>query len=197
MLPGRRQIQWLQPWPSHLSEEHCLQRGQGWIQSTEGRDGDPSPRSCPDLTRNMLWDNKDRFKDAEGVQAFVCKVSRCNSQQMSRQQVNISIDLENLSRPKESPQKTPDRKPHHQPCDHQWRVSLPSSSGDLSHKPCPLAVGWSPNQEVSWWVLSSFWHLLFESETQSSQAPPTIKMDGRSNKYSSVFGIKELIKEEE
>lgn len=54
-----------------------------------------------------------------------------------------------------------------------------------------------PGQEVLWWVLSSFWHLLFGSETQSSQTPPTIKMDGRSNKFSSVFGIKTLIKEEE
>lgn len=116
---------------------------------------------------------------------------------MSRQQVSISTDLEDFSRPKESPQKPPDLKPHHRPCDHQQQVSLPSRSGDLSHKSCPLAAGWSPNQEVLWWVLSSFWHLLFGSETQSSQTSPTIKMDGRSNKFSSVFGIKTLIKEEE
>lgn len=116
---------------------------------------------------------------------------------MSRQLVSISVELEDFSRPKESPQKPPHLKPHHRPRDHQWQVSLPSRSGDLSHKPCPLAAGWSPNQEVSWRVLSSFWHLLFGSETQSSQVPPTIKMDGRSNKYSSVSGIKALMKEEE
>lgn len=193
-LRGRRQIQWSQPWPFHLSEVCCLPRKCGLIQSTESRGGDPSPRSCPDLTRNVLWDKKNSFRDAEGVQASVCKVSMCNSQQMSRQQFSINIDLEDLSRPKESSQNL---KPHHQPHDHQQQVSLPGNGDDLSQKPCSLAAGWSPNQEVSRWILSSFWHLLFGSEKQSPQAPPITKTDRGSNKCSSVFGIKALINEKE
>lgn len=78
------------------------------MQSRESRDS--LPRSCPDLTRNMLWDNKDRFKYAESVQGSVCKVSRCSSSQILKQQVSISLDLEDFSQlriPTSSPTTNP------------------------------------------------------------------------------------------
>lgn len=62
-----------------------------------------------------------QFRYAESVQASVCKVPRCSSRQILKQQVSVCADLENFSRPKESPEKPPGLTPHHRPSDHRRR----------------------------------------------------------------------------